>query len=401
MNKEKTFIYAVCGDDEYIDSLNISLKTFAKRSKANILVVSDLSRNKKKIEYDKVINIEVDKSLNNHQASIFLKTSLHRYVDIEKGKFCYIDSDILAISNEVDSIFDEDFQTIAFCTDNVRLDYFSPYAVKCNCVEEAKNRRDKLSEAQNEYKTILDNWSDFCKNEESRKLKKLLDDCRKKPWEHLSILIPYFIKKQIGKGEKIYFDKYFQERKTKGWYSKDGTLLLYPMEKFEDFVSRKTGFIFSTKNNFWTLQNDNHDVTVARCTHLHQAIKKDFGYEIEKANWQHANGGLFLFNRKSIDFFESWHSQTLEIFNNDFWKTRDQGTLAACFRKFGIDESTFLDKKYNFILDTYKGEIMYDANKGFSIDSGINYHKPLMIHVFHRFGDKNWSIWNVIENEFL
>ena len=173
------------------------------------------------------------------------------------------------------------------------------------------------------------------------------------------------------------------------------------MEKFEDFVSRKTGFIFSTKNNFWTLQNDNHDVTVARCTHLHQAIKKDFGYEIEKANWQHANGGLFLFNRKSIDFFESWHSQTLEIFNNDFWKTRDQGTLAACFRKFGIDESTFLDKKYNFILDTYKGEIMYDANKGFSIDSGINYHKPLMIHVFHRFGDKNWSIWNVIENEFL
>ena len=172
MNKEKTFIYAVCGDDEYIDSLNISLKTFAKRSKANILVVSDLSRNKKKIEYDKVINIEVDKRLYNHKASLFLKTSLHRYVDIEKGTLCYIDSDILAISNEIDSFFDDDFQTIAFCTDNVRLDYFSPYAVKCNCVEEAKNRRDKLSEAQNEYKTILDNWSDFCKNEESRKLKK-------------------------------------------------------------------------------------------------------------------------------------------------------------------------------------------------------------------------------------
>ncbi len=401
MNKEKTFIYAVCGDDEYIDSLNISLKTFAKRSKANILVVSDLSRNKKKIEHDKIINIEVDKGLNNHQASIFLKTSLHRYVDIEKGKFCYIDSDILAISDEVDSIFDEDFQTIAFCTDNVSLDYFSPYAVNCNCVEEAKKRRDKLSEAQNEYKIMFNNWEDFCKNEESRKLEKLLDNCRKKPWKYLSILIPYFVKKHIGRGDKIYLGKYFKDRKTKKWYSQNGTLLLYPLEKFEDFVSQKTGFKFSEEDNFWTFPNDFHDVTVPRCTHLHQAIKKDFGYEIEKANWQHANGGMFLFDKNSIEFLESWHSKTLEIFNNEFWKTRDQGTLAACFREFKIDEKYFLNKIYNFILDTYKSKILYDTKEGFSIDNGINYHNPLMIHVFYRFGDKTWDIWNIIENEFL
>jgi hypothetical protein len=47
-------------------------------------------------------------------------------------------------------------------------------------------------------------------------------------------------------------------------------------------------------------------------------------------DWQHWNGGVFLFDDSSVEFLSSWHEKTvMRIFDLPNWKTRDQGTLIA------------------------------------------------------------------------
>ncbi|MBK8706560.1 MAG: hypothetical protein IPN33_25310 [Saprospiraceae bacterium] len=68
------------------------------------------------------------KWMDNHQASIWLKTSLHRILPAGP-LYCYLDTDVVAIRPGVDDIFQRYVAPITFCTDHCRLKAFSPTAV--------------------------------------------------------------------------------------------------------------------------------------------------------------------------------------------------------------------------------------------------------------------------------
>lgn len=390
------FVYAVCGNNEHIETLNVSLQFFKKFSKSAIFVITDSSRNNIAIQHDKIIDIKTDIELDHHQASIFLKTTLPRYLDMEDAVYCYVDSDVLAISDDVDTIFAERFQTIGFCPDNISFDYFSPYAMNCECLDIFSSNKKRLENAINDYNIVHQKWENDCNNTEGIRLEKRINEIKTEKFKNLFSIIRYTIQKSTPYFKTVRIGKYSQRKTDKSWYNKKGEKVLYPIEKYENYISRITGFNFNSQNNYWTLPGSQYDVTKPRCVHLHDAISKEFSVNIHPENWQHPNGGVFLFNKFSIDFLERWHSLTLEIFAKSAWKTRDQGTLATAFWEFNLQQNDLISEKYNYIIDYFCDNIDYDKDLGFSKNNFKTSIHPKMVHVFHRFGDKNWDIWNYI-----
>jgi len=74
---EEIFVFVVCGSNKHIETLNFSLSYLRYFTTNKIYVVTDLERNEQQIGNDNIIDVSTDKELDNHQASIFLKTSLH------------------------------------------------------------------------------------------------------------------------------------------------------------------------------------------------------------------------------------------------------------------------------------------------------------------------------------
>ena len=131
---ENHFVFVLCGDSEYIDTLHYSLKALSRFSKCEILVITDLSRNAAAIEWPNIIDVRTPVAFDNHQASIYLKTGLHKFLP-QGRRYCYLDTDVVAVSRDVDSIFDRYIAPITFAADHSRLGDFSPYAVRCGCLE--------------------------------------------------------------------------------------------------------------------------------------------------------------------------------------------------------------------------------------------------------------------------
>lgn len=137
------FVFVVCGSKEHIDTLHFSLEYLKKYSQNTILVLTYSTRNEIPISHEHVIDVQAPTEFNHHQASIYLKTGIHKFVP--KGhNYCYIDSDVIAFSPEVDAIFDEFIEPIRFAPDHCRLNYFSPYAVNCNCQQLFNTARDRF-----------------------------------------------------------------------------------------------------------------------------------------------------------------------------------------------------------------------------------------------------------------
>jgi hypothetical protein len=128
---------------------------------------------------------------------------------------------------------------------------------------------------------------------------------------------------------------------------------------------------------------------------LQRAIKQKFDIAVSDNNWQHWNGGVFLFDHQSIDFLENWHQFTLQIFEDPLWKTRDQGTLIATVWKFGLQQHPMLSRNFNLIADYYNTALQIDESFVCRLHKDI--YKPTLLHVFHHFGDNDWNVWRNIE----
>lgn len=152
------FVYVVCGDNKHIETLNVSLQYLKKFSTSEIIVITDSSRNNITINHNIIIDIKTDERLNHHQASIYLKTSIHRYLNLNEYLYCYIDTDVLAISDDIDLIFKEKFDIIGFCPDNISIDYFSPYAMNCNCIDIYQKQKEQLDHSIHEYWKLHKQW---------------------------------------------------------------------------------------------------------------------------------------------------------------------------------------------------------------------------------------------------
>ncbi|HTQ29804.1 MAG TPA: glycosyltransferase [Opitutaceae bacterium] len=276
--KKDAFVFVACGE-RHAARLKVALQYLRHFSRLEIIVVK--SRTRGKFDCDQVITPKVPAGLDNHAASIFLKTSLHRILDFHGRRFCYLDNDVIAVSSGVDDIFRHARPPVSFASDHCTFRQFSRYAVNCRCPG-------------------------------------------------------------------------------------------------------------------------------PECGHLSEAIRRTFGVSVKSQTWQHWNGGVFVFDEAAAGFMERWHRNTLAIFDDPYWQTRDQGTLAATAWQLGRQDQPALPREYNFIVDPLDGvpaakRAVVTArelapNQSYSLDGDTTKPRPVFLHFVNGgVGRRGWKNWDEVE----
>lgn len=505
------FIFVVCGGAEHIRTLNYALGFLRRFSQREILVLTDTSRNECDIEHDDIIDIKTPLQYNHHQASIYLKTGIHQFVELGEEPHCYLDTDILALDEGCDGVFRQYQSPITFCTDHCRMRQFSPTAVldfetnarnlwlrkqldetlshfasqkdgkqydhprleaweKANAEWEAYYTGDKLrmenklNESIQEFESRRSRFLEQMRHHDyTHMLRDRLDvlERRKNHWSSLILKggllrIPRkgmrFLTKQNIKSQFRKAERYFKRKglaidsypdfvsfmKGEGfvwnglqqsWSDLNGQRLFDPEFEFKLFWEKR-GFVYSEEYKYW-LDTATQEIVkdagyVIRNTQketglvwdsrmaawkdadglvlkahmsdgLQKAIKDDLGVDVKEPNFQHWNGGVFLFNQDSVPFLDQWHQWTLAAFDLPNWLTRDQGTLIATVWKLGLEKHKTLPLSYNFLADYYHPTMRYKGDLTFRLDNAREDIRPHLIHIYHHFGDKEWKLWQDVE----
>lgn len=132
------WVFVVCGPEFHVRTLETSVRHLRPLTHLEIWVVTDRARNVRPIHVegiDRVVEVTTPPHFDDHQASIWLKTGLHRHLPV--GEWCYLDSDIIAVRPGMERIFDHPRDVVAFASDlpiaDNCVDRFSPWAMTCAC----------------------------------------------------------------------------------------------------------------------------------------------------------------------------------------------------------------------------------------------------------------------------
>jgi hypothetical protein len=437
------YVFVVCGATQHIQALHFALGLLKQFSRKPAVVVTDASRNAILIRHDNIIDIATPPQLSNHEAAIFLKTSLHRHLDFRRGEiYCYLDSDVLAVRPGIDEIFNQFIPPIRFCSDHCRMMEFSPSAVyqpgseesirKQQELEVLRHRYQPLEEAQKaqavaHYERIQSIKKTFNAAQPAHagkftafksykgRLRLLLAKVLFKAffWSNalltfpLETLYPGIRKKSFESihqtvfGAPFEFDAFVRkhgyryDKKERKWYD-DQEQFVFDEAIVTRAIEARSAFRWDEPTLSWRDSKGNK-VSWPSSDALRQLIHQKFGVHINQKNWQHWNGGVFLFSRASIPFLEQWHEWTLEIFNDSRWKTRDQGTLIATVWKYGLESHPTLPVEYNFIADYYHPGIQYNGDFSFRFRGSRDSIHPFFLHIYHHFGDTSWPLWLDVE----
>lgn len=321
----RTFVFVVCGAVKHISALHFSIKALQKFSRHEIVVLTDSSRNEAPVIYHNIIDIKTPRQFDHHQASIFLKTSAYKY--LPRGHlYCYLDTDVVALNWGVDDIFKYKTEIVNFSSDHCKIQKFSPYAVNCGCIEKLEILKEVLIK---EFNSIISEYgeqayvTDPVLLEKRENLLKKLDILKREKLRYFltSLRFNFTIR-----NFKLHEDAYFL-RSKKIWVDKNGRTILHdkPPELYS-LIEKNTSWKRDKGNEKWIPPNGDFAENLV-CNHLVQFIFKKFNIIVKKPNWQHWNGGVFLFDDNSLSFMESWHLKTLAIFEDYNWKNRDQVRL--------------------------------------------------------------------------
>ncbi|HNV95558.1 MAG TPA: hypothetical protein PKG63_03715 [Bacteroidales bacterium] len=385
MNQKNAYVFVVCGERKHIETLHFSLKSLKLVSQFPIWVVTDKKRNEIEIEHDNIIDVSTPEDFNHHQASIWLKTSLHRI--LPKGTtYCYLDSDVIAMNEQCNHIFEHYVAPISFAHDHTLLSYFSPYALNCGCIEAFQKDYETF---QNQLSKVIQhpNYPPDYNNVGIRKLfafqKSLLYSTSR------LLLFLFKLIKAFFRGKASFINDIVLDIRNKNWIicsTLEYPVLLLHYSKIKTNTDYRFDFIklrWKKKNGKCLAQN--------RCNHLREALKNVFNVDVY-SDWHHWNGGVFIFDDRSYNFMEQWHQNTLLIFQNRYWKVRDQGTLIATVFQNNLQQHPTLPEKYNFIADFYKTEIKAAEQKNVFF-KGKEKICPSFIHIYHHWGDLQWDVW--------
>ncbi|MCS6934333.1 MAG: hypothetical protein NZM35_04170 [Chitinophagales bacterium] len=389
--KENIYVFVVCGDKEHLDTLHYALTALKKFSQNKIWVVTDSRRNDTPIIHEHVLDIKTPDNLTRHQASIYLKTGLYRF--LPAGNFyCYLDTDVVAVSPKVDEIFHEYVPPVTFAPDHCNLSRFSPSAVNCGCVEEFKMRTNELRYLFKKYRHLTRPPENELKKQA---LIKKLDEIKKDKLRYKLISVKFNLSRFTFRLDE---DNFLDKRKHY-WHDAAGNVILY--EREDDAIlqiEQATDYRCDTKNNHtWTYHGKKVFTEELACDHLREQIEKTFQIRITAPEWQHWNGGVFLFDERGFEFLRRWHEKTLRIFSMPEWKTRDQGTLAATTWEFGLQNHPTLPETYNLIADYHQPVYHYLGGMRFKSVKNDKIFEPHFIHVYHHWADHEWPVWQEVE----
>lgn len=378
------YVFVACGVKEHLDTLQQSYRILRSKTQLPVYVVTDHQRNEYKIDFADVVSVNTPIDFSHHQAAIYLKTRLHKILPANKI-YAYLDTDILAYGENPNDIFDAYISPITFAPDHCRMDQFSPYAVNCGCLEMLENKRSEVKQIIKQF----DKLSETDDLEFIKKREKLFDAFQKAKINgrlKIAFYLKYFFSwPYFAINEEFRFD-----RRKKRWIDKEGTPVMYKVNMRK--VARLAGLKWNFIKNEMTLK-DGRNLWSNDCHHIQQQTLRKFGISIADRNWQHWNGGVFLFSGASTEFMDTWHQYSMEIFKDAEWKTRDQGTLIATVWKLGLQNHPMLDIKWNMILDYYNNCLEVFEDGSITLDGKIR-STPELIHIYHHWGDTSWTIWN-------
>ena len=384
------FVFVTCGGKEHIETLHFSLAALRGFSNTEIVVVTDTQRNESPVIHSNIVDIATPVDYTHHQASIYLKTGLHRF--LPKGlTYCYLDTDVIALSPEVDSIFDEERKPVAFAEDHCSLRQFSPHAVNCNCAQQNVGERKELSDLLQKYGSVIQ-IIDPLLRQQQRELQQILEVIKRNPFRLMAMVFRYSASGNIFKLNKSYSYK----KQESVWVNDEGKPVMYgtPVSVIAK-IEKHSAWRWNRLSRRWISPQGN-DPTLLCCNHLKQAIFDKFKIDVD-AKWQHWNGGVFLFDDTAHDFMENWHQNTLEVLKDPYWKTRDQGTLIATAWQMNLQHIPTISKKFNFIAYFYNPALILNGDE-ISADALKTKFKPAFIHVFEEFGNNDWDIWQWIDS---
>jgi hypothetical protein len=396
---DRCFVFAVCGPASHIRTLNNSLRYIRHFSKHNILVVTDHNRNEAPIEHNNVMHIDTPQHYTHHQASIWLKTSLHQHVDLSAGKqYCYLDSDVIALSPAINSIFTLFVPPVMFAPDHCRLAFFSPYALNCGCKETYQKTAQELDTFEKQFNPdFKQDFSPEILNERIQ-LKAFFSDIPRNPLRYALTIFKYlFIRLSGIKGSWRISDKYIYDSTAHIWKNRSGVIIMHDVLHYYKQIEANSSFRLKPLLKKWHDQNGRCVNGHLSCKHLIKALKKKFNVTVS-AKWQHWNGGVFLFDHRSVHFLNDWHKTTTSLFSDDYWVTRDQGTLIATTWLHHLHKHPTLPIEFNFIADYNNQRMRFSAIKGgFTNNNFAGIINPAFIHVYHNYGLKGWAVWDEVE----
>jgi len=394
MMSKNRFVFVVCGGDKHIHTLHVALRYLRHFTNNPIIVVTDQLRNRIPIIHDEIIYVDTPLELNHHEASIFLKTSLHRILNPDFN-YCYLDSDVIAIKGDVNRVFEHRNGPVTFASDHCTIDKFSPYAMACGCLNDKLKKQGLLEES---FKEIIPNYdSDDQKLQENvRELKRLFARVYNKPLANIPFITRSLINKYVLPGR--YFDlteKFRYDKQEKTWLDDNGRVILCDILKYYKLIEKKVNLKYQRLGGRW-LDEKGENVYNTKCDHLIEKVKSKFGIDISNRNWRHWSGGVFLFDKNSSEFMDTWHKYTMDAMQDPQWQTRDQGTLAATVWKYNLQDQKRLPITYNFIADYFDAQLSYSEEHGYQNGYSSTPVHPYFIHVYHEFGRKGWDIWDSI-----
>ena len=428
----KKYVFVACGDAIHIQTLHFSIAMLRRWSTLDIIVVTDTRRNIIPVQHPYIIDMPVDAALSHHQAAIYLKTCLHRILPLDDCIYCYLDTDVVAIRAEVDTIFDYYTVPITFCTDHCKIKAFSPNAIHDVFYDALLQKQEHLSAlyhryAQEEVQQQAQAGLHFAKTQQLKADFNRRRPLHAQPWrgpQAASILLskgifwllygwawlsawlrqqPAQHSQRLERLHRRIFKMplnfalflqeqgyYFSEMDQK-WFLAAGKFLYE-----ENFIIKKiestSPFRWDDAAQCWRDELGNN-ISVIESDKLLQLIRQKFDVDITNPDWRHWNGGVFLFDWRSADFMEQWHQWTMEIFADPKWKTRDQGTLIATTWKMELQQHPVLPMEYNFIADYYHPALHYKGNLCFDIAYVQSNISPWFLHIYHHWGDASWPVW--------
>lgn len=392
MTSNNAFVFVVCGSREHIDALHYSLRALQKFSSNEILVVTDSARNEVAVRHDMVVDVTTPKSLSNHQASIYLKTSVYHYLPAGRT-YCYLDTDVVALNEKVDEVFGHFIPPIIFAKDHCLMDRFSPSAIYCGCKEE-------FDTWGNDLKGLFNRYKDLSRVPENLEKKKLLlqkfDEMKKNKISYALTSLRFWLAHERFQLD----DDTFYDKKSLIWHDKNFHPIIFEKDVGGaiEAIEETTPYRCNRENTkLWTRNGKN--VFDCRCNHLQEQIEKAFAIRVTEPEWEHWNGGVFLFNELSHSFLDEWHNKTVHIFGLPEWKTRDQGTLIATAWQFGLQNHSTLPTRFNLIADYDHRHMNHLGDLRFAFEKNAEVEEPDFIHVYHHWGDKNWGVWKAVEQK--
>ncbi len=389
------FVYIVCGKKSFIEELNFSLAFLKHFSRYPIIVLTDNTRNEININHDNIINVKTPSHLPDHQAHLYLETRALHYLKASKNDiFCYLDSDVIAINDKINHIFDEYTSPVNFAKDHCTIDYFSPNVMNCSCLSEFFQRT-------RQYHAMQSNFPSLSTSEKAaREWKTLLarfHDLKSRPHKHFLTIIKYLYFKHISNSSTFELNNLLFNKKNKCWYNRAGELIGYDMNYHNKKICKRYNVKY--KHGQWfNKENKTIQPETANCHHLREYLNNQYNIAIPK-NFHHWNGGVFLFSQQAKDFMDFWHKITFREIEKGMIKSYDdQASLIVTAYHFGIEDKIHLPGKYNFIADYGKKAIGYKPGKGFTDDTFTTFTEPSFLHVYHHWGDNDWIIWKYITN---